>query len=220
MIETVLALLASATFIWSVSIIAIIAIAILLENEFEGWATTILSLGIALWLWNYGSDIWGFVSSSPLETLGFAAMYLLFGVSWSFFKWFSYVKDIYKRFTDIKDRFNINYGSLVETNPNWVDFVKMLNGNYKNSDGYGYQNFYKEDTLKSISARITPLASDKKTIITAWISYWPISLAGTLLNNPFRKFFSFVYESLSGYYDKITNKYRNEAFGNLNKNEN
>jgi len=27
----------------------------------------------------------------------------------------------------------------------------------------------------------------------------------TLLNNPFRKFFEWVYDNLSGYYDKITN---------------
>ena len=43
------------------------------------------------------------------------------------------------------------------------------------------------------------------------ISYWPVSLIATLLNNPFRKFFEMVYSNISGFYDKITNSYKAEA---------
>lgn len=46
-----------------------------------------------------------------------------------------------------------------------------------------------------------------------WISYWPVSIAATLLNNPFRQFFEWIYSNLSGYYDKITNRYQKDALG-------
>lgn len=59
-------------------------------------------------------------------------------------------------------------------------------------------------TLEAIIEKISPIASEKKSVITSWISYWPVSLMATLLNNPFRKFFEWVYDNLSGYYDKIT----------------
>ena len=69
-----------------------------------------------------------------------------------------------------------------------------------------------KSTLEETVRKVTPVAAKKKTIITAWISYWPMSLVGTLLNNPFRHFFEWLYENLSGYYDKITNKYKQDIF--------
>ena len=42
-------------------------------------------------------------------------------------------------------------------------------------------------------------------MITSWISYWPASLGATLLNNPFRRFFEWIYSLVSGIYDKIGN---------------
>jgi hypothetical protein len=73
-------LLASATFLWCATIIIIIAMAIFLENEKEGWATTFFSLGIALALWNFRTDIWEFLSSNPMATFGFAASYVAIGL--------------------------------------------------------------------------------------------------------------------------------------------
>ena len=64
--------------------------------------------------------------------------------------------------------------------------------------------------LETIIEEITPLASKKKSVITSWIAYWPVSLIATLLNDPFRKFFEWVYDRLSGFYDRITSHYKKE----------
>ena len=45
------------------------------------------------------------------------------------------------------------------------------------------------------------------------ISYWAVSLAATLLNNPFRQFFEWIYDNISGIYDKISKRYQNELLG-------
>ena len=76
-----------------------------------------------------------------------------------------------------------------------------------------YYTFYAADDYKKIAEKIAPKASDEKSIITAWIAYWPVSLAGTLLNNPFRRFFEMVYANISGLYDKITSHHQKNAFG-------
>ena len=201
--ETITALLASSTFIIGAWVAIAILMAILLEFEKEGWATTFFSLGIALLLWNFRGDIWTFISSNPTATIGFAVSYVVVGVVWSFLKWNSYVKNVFGKLKKIKDEFIRDHKEINDKNRpsfnNKIDRSGIKKGNGDNLYLSG------NETLEEIIETISPIASEKKSIITSWISYWPVSLMATLLNNPFRKFFEWVYDNLSGYYDKITN---------------
>lgn len=211
-ITAIATLLASATFLWCASILIIIAMAILLEYEKEGWATTLFSIGIALFLWNFKSNIWDYLSSNPTTTIGFSISYVLMGIAWSFFKWRTYVKVVFTRFKEIKADFIRKNGEI--TSANQYVFNKIIDqSHFSDPDGIGYVNIYKENTLVEIIHKISPVASHKKSVITAWISYWPVSVTATLLNNPFRKFFEWVYSNISGYYDKITDNLKEDALG-------
>jgi hypothetical protein len=201
--ETITALLASSTFIIGAWVAIAIFMAILLEFEYEGWATTLFSLGIALVLWNFKGDIWTFISSNPTATIGFAVSYVVIGVVWSFLKWNYYVKNVFGRLKKIKDDFIRDNKEITEKNRFSFNNQIQHSGIRKGSGGPLYVR--DNDTLNEIIEKITPIASEKKSIITSWISYWPVSLMATLLNNPFRKFFEWVYDNISGYYDKITN---------------
>lgn len=44
---------------------------------------------------------------------------------------------------------------------------------------------------------------DNKARILAWMSYWPASMLWTIINDPVRRFFEFVYENVGGYLQKI-----------------
>jgi hypothetical protein len=211
MVEFFTTLFASTTFIIGAWIAIAVLVAILLEFELEGWATTFVSLGIALLMWNYRSDIWDVVSQNPWPTLGFVVSYIIIGIVWSFIKWTTYVKRTLGRIKKVKDEFIAEHKEINDTNR--AEFNKMIEKlRLKDSSGYTISVFDKT-TLDDIIKKVTPVASEKKTIITAWISYWPMSLVGTLLNNPFRHFFEWLYDNLSGYYDKITNKYKQDILG-------
>jgi hypothetical protein len=210
-ITAIAALLASATFIWTASIIIIIAMAIFLENEKEGWATTFFSLGIALFLWNFRTDIWEYLSSNPTATIGFVVSYVVLGIVWSFIKWRTYVMAVFSKFKEYREDFVRKNGVI--TSENLKDFNDKVNNKFRDPDGSGTVSFYNATPLEEIVKKIAPLASKKKSVITAWISYWPVSVAATLLNNPFRQFFEWIYSNLSGYYDKITNRYQKDALG-------
>lgn len=202
MLETITTLLASSTFIIGAWVAIAILMAILLEFEKEGWATTFFSLGIALLLWNFRSDIWTFISSNPTATIGFSLTYVLAGVAWSFFKWHAYVKNVFGKLKTVKDAFIREHKEINEKNLSLLN-SKIEGLNFRRSDGdriYISSNQSFEMTIE----KVTPIASEKKSIIISWLSYWPVSLLATLLNNPFRKFFEWVYNNLSGYYDKIT----------------
>ena len=208
MVEFFTTLFASTTFIIGAWIAIAVLVAILLEFELEGWATTFVSLGIALLMWNYRTDIWDVVSQNPWPTVGFVVSYIIIGIVWSFIKWNTYVKRTFGRIKKVKDEFIAEHKEINDGNR--AEFNQMIEKlRLKNSSGYTI-SVYDTTTLGDIIKKVTPVASEKKTIITAWISYWPMSLVGTLLNNPFRNFFEWLYDNLSGYYDKITNKYKQD----------
>ena len=210
-IAAILAILASSAFIWTASIILIIAMAITLEYEREGWATTFFSLGIALFLWNFRSDIWTTISTNPTATIGFAVSYVLIGIVWSFVKWRTYVIAVFSKFKEYREDF-VRKNGVINTE-NLKEFNEKIDGKFNDPDGYGGKVHVYEHSVEEMVQKIAPLASKKKSVITAWISYWPVSIAATLLNNPFRQFFEWIYSNLSGYYDKITNRYQKDALG-------
>lgn len=211
---TITAILASATFIWVVSIAVIVLMAILLEFEKEGWATTLFSIGTALILWNFRGVIWEYMTGNPSATIGFIVSYVVIGIVWSFIKWRTYVKKIFNKFKSIRLDFIAQH--TVIDNSNRKHFNQLVEDAkfVDTTSPYGYTYSPSSDeTIEKIVVKITPRASKKKAIITSWISYWPVSLAATLLNNPFRQFFEWIYDNISGIYDKITKRYQNDALG-------
>lgn len=205
-------LLASTIFIWAVIIVSVVLMAILLEYEREGWATTVFSLAIALVLWNFKADIWAYISAKPYSIVGFCLSYIVIGITWSFLKWRSYVKSIFDKFKKLRLEYSATNGNITDNNRGGFNIL-IEDAGFKDAYGRSITRIDQKASFEQIALKITPLASLKKSVISAWIAYWPVSLAGTLLNNPFKQFFDWIYSFLSGYYDIITNKHKKDAFG-------
>ena len=123
MFTAIATLLASATFIVCVTIALVVLMTILLEYGKEGWTTTLFSVGIALWLWNFGGVIWAYASVNPTATLGFVVSYVVAGIIWSVLKWSSSVKEVFNEAKKIKDKFNLP--DDVKTDDNiWKEFIE------------------------------------------------------------------------------------------------
>jgi hypothetical protein len=199
-----IALLASSTFILWFSVIAAVVIMVSLEMKSEGTATTAFSLAVALVLWNYHTVIWDFISSDILTTTLFILGYLVCGVVWSFLKWNELVKAVYSKFNEVR----VNHESL-DTLNKMTDFCNDLRSN-------GISVYLsKNTTIENIIENIMPKGLENKSSIIAWISYWPLSLIATLLNNPFRRLFEYTYSLVSGLYDKIGSSHKANALKNL-----
>ena len=194
----------SGVIMWG-TIILVLSMIVLLENEREGWVTTFLSLGVALWLFNYNTIIWDYITTNPLMIVGFIIGYIVIGVGWSFVKWGSYIKTKLRPFVECKNNFITQHGEFNDNEPNpgetnelWERFKE----HYRNTgEGLGDGK-----SFKSIINRLRPSAAYQRGAIISWVSYWPLSIIGTLLNDPLRRFFGWVYDGISGYYDKLTDK--------------
>lgn len=194
-----LEILANSYVVLGISAIAAIVMMISLEVEREGIATTAVSIALALLLWNYGQNVWEFVKSDYLTTTLFVLGYLVAGVVWSFLKWNEKVKKVFGEFKVLKDKYVKKKGKI-ETPEEIKDFCSYLNDKTPRS-------FYDKKSMTEIVSVITPKGIDNKSTIVAWISYWPLSLLATLLNNPFRRLFEYVYSLVSGLYDRISKKH-------------
>jgi hypothetical protein len=185
--------------ILGVSIVGAIAIMVSLENEEEGLASGIISFVLALLLWNYGKDVWAFVSTNIATTIYFSLGYVILGMGWSILKWNEFVKKKIENFKKVRSEY-------LEQNKKFNDSDKIhLKGICDYLRNRGFKVWGSDvESMKDIVVKIMPNGTDNKSSIIAWISYWPLSLTATLLNNPFRRLWLYIYSLCSGVYDKIS----------------
>lgn len=194
--------LANSYVILIVGIVAAIVTMISLEVEEEGWATTAVSIALALLLWNYGHDLWLFVKEDCGTTLLFVLGYLVVGVVWSFMKWNEFVKRKVSIYKKVKAELIVKRPDFDENSYKSVDVLcQKLRENRISVWGCDVK------TMAELKLKIMPIGSENKASIIAWISYWPLSLLATLLNNPFRRLFEYVYSLVANAYDKISQKH-------------
>jgi hypothetical protein len=173
-----------------------------LEMEKEGVATTAVSIALALLLWNYGPDLWSFVKNDVGTTILFVLGYLVVGVVWSFLKWNEFVKRKIELFKKVRAKLIIQRPDFDENSDKSVEILcQKLREN--GIDIWGHQ----VKTMAELKIKVMPIGSENKSGIIAWISYWPLSLLATLLNNPFRRLFEYVYSLVANAYDKISQRH-------------
>jgi hypothetical protein len=194
--------LANSYIILIVGIVAAIVTMISLEMEKEGVATTAVSIALALLLWNYGPDLWSFVKNDVGTTILFVLGYLVVGVVWSFLKWNEFVKRKIELFKKVRAKLIIQRPDFDENSDKSVEILcQKLREN--GIDIWGHQ----VKTMAELKIKVMPIGSENKSGIIAWISYWPLSLLATLLNNPFRRLFEYVYSLVANAYDKISQRH-------------
>lgn len=131
--------------------------------------------------------------------------YFVIGVVWSLVKWKFYVMSQRRKI----DLLKIQHREAMELN-------RKLYQDRKNYD-------FAEEALSvwlelcrknSISDR-APKVSEHKAQIIGWMSYWPVSLVWTMINDPVRRAFVAIYDALGTSFQKISDN----AFRDINKEE-
>ena len=132
------------------------------------------------------------------ESLMWVGAYLAVGIVWSFIKWFSFLIQYRDKYQESRAAF------LAADKPKdgTTDVERWRE--WCSSRGYGYSRRYGVDTVfygQSILHK--PQATENKSRIIAWMSFWPFSLVGTVLNDPVRRLFNWLYSSLKAQYQRM-----------------
>jgi len=184
------------------AIIGLIALAIaatvLVETEKFGWATIVLLVSVGITQGLHVLPIFSWIETHAITTVLYALAYITIGITWSFIKWFSFLMMARDKYRQWKHEF-FTFGGLdpcLTVGPeNLDDFKKFISG----KRDYKYQ-----DPIADLYEGKRPRAANNKARIVSWMSFWPCSVIGTVLNDPVRRLFNFLFTSFKALYQKIS----------------
>lgn len=172
---------------WIFSVAVIIAMLACIDFQ-KGAAATIVAIGtvLAFQFWG-GYDIFGYIRHNPATMAYIAGAYAILGVMTGVFKWWRYVRN--------------NLGKYQEAKAEYFADGGKPEGWARHRDAGNYS---------AIKFTFEPVARRHKAAITMWMTYWPLVLIWTIINDPIRKFFRAAYERLSGMLESISkNAFKN-----------
>jgi len=186
------------------ALIGVVVVAIVLtELEQFGWATVLLIASVigAQVLTPMAPLTW--VKGHAVETLIYALVYVAIGIAWSFGKWFSFLIQFRDQFRAEREAFLTSKklepsGQVPEAMHE--AFMQYLCNGYR---------------TRSFSGNVLtekPKASNNKSRIISWMSLWPCSVVGTVLNDPIRRLFNFLFNNFKALYQKMSDHvFRNDV---------
>jgi hypothetical protein len=195
--------------VWILAALAVIFIAetVFIEVEQWGWATLILIATVVGCHFLTPFDPLAFIKTQGPFTVVYVLGYLAVGVGWSFVKWFSYLRAFRDSFREQKESF-CKDKSLDASQPipdKYLDAFKE----YLRSHARYTTDRKTYDQLLSLER---PRSINNKSRITAWMAYWPCSAIGTLLNDPVRRLFNFLFSQFKALYQKLSDHvFRNDV---------
>lgn len=198
----------------AIVIVGGIAIGVLTEESKEGWATTVF-VALMLYLgFKVDWDVSFLLADAPVY-IGAFFVYVLVGVAWAAFKWWSFLGDSVSEFKRKYEDFKVDPAKYIGTLE--LADLKELYGTIENipieqkwfrhlQKFYGRMNISNTATVGEIAAAVAPKAAEHKAQIVAWIAYFPVSMLWTLINNPVRRFILWVYEAVSGIFQQLSER--------------
>lgn len=160
------------------------------ENGF-GATASLLIFGAAL-QWCGDVDLIGFAFGNPLRLVAVVAAYFLLGGFWGTIKWRIFAKDRLEAYEELRDEFlsdkHIPTGTAVP-----VEFRKQWKERLERRRSSGGR------TLAE-----APSARDNKSRIMRWMSFWPVSMLWSFLDDFIKRIFKAIYHRISSFLQRIS----------------
>lgn len=174
---------------WVLVFVVCVIITALVENEKGAWATVTAIATAILLNWAWKVPIIQSINEHKLAAVLWLLGYYALGVVWGFIKWTLFVHKMVGVYNEFKANF-LKENKATELTPELAAKLKD-----KIDGGYGYSS-------SGIKVAI-PTASENKGRIIRWMTYWPFSIIGTLLNDVVRRLWHHIYQVLSTTYDRV-----------------
>jgi hypothetical protein len=170
-----------------------ILLVLLLEYD-QGAIATLAFVATLLLLQFLGDvDIFGYGIRHPWTVALGAAAYLVVGTGWAIAKWWFYVRERRAWYEELRAAF-VQVHGLERQSPLPEDLQPCWQRCLVAARRHGQR------------MEAPPLAAQHKPRILWWMSYWPWSLAWTMLKDPVRKAFLSIYHQIADYLQEIADK--------------
>ena len=156
-----------------------------------GATFSLILFGLAMFFFgNWNPFPW--MAANPLSTVGIVVGYFAAGTVWSVIKWYFHCLNVRDRYNEVKAEFFTEHGITGSKIPmtlkkQWENQITWIRG------------------LGS-SKEIPPSAAKNKSTILMWMTHWPFSAVWTLLNDPIKRVFIWIYSYVAGALQTISNR--------------
>lgn len=178
---------------WFWVLLAVETVVIICLIEWGKGTFATLSLVATLLLLHFlgGVNLAGYVLEHPITVLTIALGYFAAGTVWAITKWWFHVHEQRARYDEARQQFSQLHGlagSIPDKlRPQWVEFLEV--------QGSGRHRI-----------EVRPRAREHKARILTWMTYWPWSLTWTVLNDPVRKAFLYIYRQIQDHLQEISDR--------------
>lgn len=174
------------------AVLLCIVVTAIIENS-EGWFfPTFAFLGSVTFVnWFYNLGILSFSRMHPLYAAKLVLVYLACGVVWSFIKWYFLLHKNKVAYNKARSEFLEKNGATQMTPELAARF--------------------RETVLSIYNAPKIPRASEHKSDLIRWATYWPFSVLGFCVNDLVRKAYTWVYEILQSSYQRMADYMSKQA---------
>ena len=159
---------------WIVAAIGFLTIMVSVDYEAFGFTTLAFVITVALLLWLGHAHPIDWALAHRNEIILAVVAYFVVGIVWGIVKWFFHLMSIRDKLVEYRRNNNIK------------------------SEGLSVEQISDFKSLNRLYEDIPPKAFKSKHRILFWMAYWPFSMPWTLVNEPVKRFFSFVYRRLAG----------------------
>jgi hypothetical protein len=163
------------------------------DRPFSAGLTAFVTLALLDLLGDLNLIEW--ILANPLLLILAIVGYFITGTCWSFVKWYIFVRDRKEAVEDFRHKFKKKY-KLMSNKP--IPENKL-------NDWYKAINNYSEHIYGAFRSLEVPVAREYKERILVWATYWPWSMAFSLMADLVRQLFTIIYAKMSNTYQKISN---------------
>ena len=196
-----------------------VGIAGFLNEEEPAAATTVFVIVLAalsgVYWWNHSfAELVALVKSLG-DDIPYIGFYLVAGLVWSFFKWASYIRKSATELVQVIGKIKTKWEDRDRNNKlaheKYVsELVEAVNTScrYLTDNNLTASALLVEDqnalTTEKILEKVNFQAGKKKSLITSWIIYWPISMCSVILQELVVGLVENIFKFSQGIYNKIS----------------
>lgn len=181
---------------WALLVLEVIILFAFVEYENGVGATISLIIFACCLQWLGDVDLLGFVFGNPLQLFICVASYFFIGAIWGTIKWWIFCRDRLEEYHELKEEFLISKGlpagTKVMPQEHKVEWKRKLE-NYR---GYAFRN------VGNLSE--APRVKRNKIRIVRWMSFWPVSMIWSIINDFVKRIFKSIYYEISSYLQHIS----------------
>lgn len=167
---------------WILFVLADVIVVALIDHQKWGWsAITLFFTALTLaFLGDFNLIV--FVRANPGHALYLLGLYFIIGAVWSVLKWYFFL---------LRER--------EDYDKRRADFLKYrgLSANSKITPEL------KADFIKKLGATTRPSVHNHKSQVMGWLVYWPWSALWTLINDPIRRIWEWMFRGLRSIYETV-----------------